>query len=73
MLNGIGDAPHQIGGKVIKVDEDTRKIIYVDTDRVSCMGEWNDHPKVYYTIPPGGEAICRYCETKFRKKEDEPI
>ena len=29
-------------------------IIYVDTDRVFCTGENNDHPKVYYSIPEEG-------------------
>ena len=27
-----------------------------------------DHPKVYYTIPSGGEAVCGYCDIVFRKK-----
>ena len=54
--------------KIIDIPE---TIIYVDTDRVSCTGENNDHPKVYYSIPEGGEAICGYCDIKFRKKKDE--
>jgi uncharacterized Zn-finger protein len=33
------------------------------------MGEQMDHPKVYYTIPDGGEAICGYCDIKFRLKK----
>jgi|TARA_B100000902_G_scaffold289337_1_gene275601 uncharacterized Zn-finger protein len=35
------------------------------------MGEQMDHPKVYYTIPDGGEAVCGYCDIKFRLKKDE--
>lgn len=45
-------------------------IIYVDSNRVKCSGENNDHPLVYYTIPEGGEAICGYCDIKFRKKDE---
>ena len=45
-------------------------IIYCDTNRVWCMGEDMDYPKVYYTIPEGGEAICGYCDIKFRLKEE---
>ena len=47
-------------------------IIYSHTDRVWCMGEDNDHPKVYYTIPYGGEAICGYCDIKFRRIYEIP-
>ena len=46
-------------------------IIEVDSDRVFCMGQANDHPKVYYSIPEGGEAICGYCDIKFRKRKNE--
>ena len=46
-------------------------IIYSHTDRVWCMGEDNDHPKVYYTIPDGGEAICGYCDLKFRRATED--
>jgi len=45
-------------------------IIYSETDRVWCMGEDMDHPKVYYTIPKDGEAICGYCDIKFRLKSN---
>jgi len=46
-------------------------IIYSDTREVSCMGEHNDHPKVYYTIPENGQAVCGYCDIIFRMKEEE--
>ena len=46
-------------------------IIYSETDRVSCMGELNDHPKVYYTIPKGGQVVCGYCDIIFKLKEEE--
>ena len=47
-------------------------IIYTDKDRVWCMGENMDHPKVYYTIPEQGYVKCNYCDIKFmRKKNDE--
>ena len=29
-------------------------IVEVDSDRVSCAGETNDHPKVWYTVPEDG-------------------
>tara|TARA_A100001035_G_scaffold280291_1_gene285245 strand:+ start:617 stop:790 length:174 start_codon:yes stop_codon:yes gene_type:complete len=46
-------------------------IIYVETNRISCTGENDDHPKVYYTIPDGGEAVCGYCDIKYRLKDIE--
>ena len=46
-------------------------IIYSDTREVWCMGEHNDHPKVYYTIPENGQAVCGYCDIIFRMKEEE--
>lgn len=47
-------------------------IIYVSSKQVSCTGEDDDHPKVYYNIPErGGEAVCGYCNIKFRLKEDQ--
>ena len=66
------------GGKKVKRNQKTvgsitqletkEEIKYSDTDRVSCSGENNDHPLVYYTIPEGGYAVCRYCEQKFKRK-----
>ena len=52
-------------------DEDTeiKDEIYTDKERVSCTGE-GDHPLVYYTIPKGGYAVCRYCEQKFKRKPE---
>ena len=35
------------------------------------MGEDNDHPKVYYTIPADGEAVCGYCDLKFRRATED--
>ena len=46
-----------------------KSITYSDTSRVWCMGEDMDHPKVYYTIPDGGEVVCGYCDTIFRLKD----
>ena len=47
-------------------------IIHVDTDRVWCMGENMDHPKVYYSVPDEGYVTCGYCDIKFtRAKEAE--
>tara|TARA_B100000214_G_scaffold352219_1_gene307235 strand:- start:4237 stop:4422 length:186 start_codon:yes stop_codon:yes gene_type:complete len=47
-------------------------IIYVPGNRVSCTGENDDHPKVYYTIPEGGEAVCGYCDIKYRSEDELP-
>ena len=47
-----------------------KTIIESTTDRVRCSGENNDHPLVYYTIPTGGYAVCRYCEQKFKRKPE---
>tara|TARA_B100000902_G_C27175168_1_gene845965 strand:- start:540 stop:707 length:168 start_codon:yes stop_codon:yes gene_type:complete len=46
-------------------------IIYTDKDRVWCMGENMDHPKVYYTVPEEGFVKCNYCDIKFMRKEKE--
>lgn len=46
-------------------------IVYVTKEQVSCTGENNDHPKVYYTLKDG-EAVCGYCNIKFiLNKEDD--
>ena len=50
---------------------ENRTIIYSETKQVWCMGEQMDHPKVYYTIPEDGEAVCGYCDLVFRLKENE--
>ena len=44
-------------------------IVYSDTDKVWCMGEHMDQPKVYYTIPEGGQVVCGYCDIIFKKRE----
>lgn len=46
-----------------------KTIIYVETRRVSCTGESDDHPLVYYTIDESGEAVCNYCDIKFKLRE----
>ena len=33
------------------------KVVYVKEDHISCTGENDDHPKVYYTLK-NGEAVC---------------
>ena len=54
-----------------RVDGYEERIIYSETNKVWCMGEDMDHPKVYYTIPEGGEIVCGYCDIVFRKREEE--
>ena len=56
----------------IMQDDYPETIIYVDTERVWCMGEDMDHPKVYYSVPEQGYVKCNYCDIKFvRKAKDE--
>jgi len=49
------------------------KIIYVQTPRVACSGEDDDHPKVWYTVPEVGKGyvVCGYCDLKFARKLDD--
>ena len=49
--------------------EQPETFIYTEADRVWCMGEHMDHPKVYYTIPEGGQVVCGYCDIIFKKRE----
>jgi len=44
-------------------------IIEVDSDRVSCTGATNDHPKVWYTVPDKGVVVCGYCDIQFKRKQ----
>ena len=56
----------------IMPEEYPETIVYVDTERVWCMGEDMDHPKVYYSVPEQGYVKCNYCDIKFvRKAKDE--
>ena len=43
-------------------------IIEVDSDRVFCMGQANDHPKVWYSVPEEGTVTCGYCDIQFTRK-----
>ena len=47
------------------------KVVYVKEDHISCTGENDDLPKVYYTLNKG-EAVCGYCSIKviFRKDNE---
>ena len=44
-------------------------IIEVDSDRVFCTGESDDHPKVWYSVPEEGVVVCGYCDLQFKRKE----
>jgi len=49
-----------------------QEIIYVTKEQISCTGENDDHPKVYYTLK-SGEAVCGYCNIKYvlvKEKEE---
>ena len=43
-------------------------IIEVDSDKVSCTGATNDHPKVWYSVPDEGYVQCGYCDIMFMRK-----
>ena len=43
-------------------------IIEVDSDRVFCTGESDDHPKVWYSVPEEGVVVCGYCDLQFKRK-----
>lgn len=45
--------------------EISMKIVTVTETQISCSGENDDHPKVYYNLAKNGEAICGYCNIKF--------
>ena len=55
-------------------------IIYTKYPRISCMGQNNDHPKVWYNVPEVGEGyvVCGFCDIKFAREptdswEDETM
>ena len=41
------------------------KEIIVHKKQISCTGEMDDHPMVYYTIDDKGFVICGYCNIKY--------
>ena len=45
------------------------KVVYVKEDLISCTGENDDHPKVYYSLK-NGDAVCGYCNIKFIFRKD---
>ena len=45
--------------------EQPETFIYTESDRVWCMGEDMDHPKVYYSVPAKGFVVCGYCDIKL--------
>ena len=47
-------------------------IIFVPGNKTSCSGEENDHPLVYLSIPEGGQAVCGYCDIKYRSENELP-
>jgi|TARA_B100000035_G_scaffold312572_1_gene324350 uncharacterized Zn-finger protein len=42
-------------------------VIYTEKDRVWCMGEDLDHPKVYYSLPEEGFTRCNYCDIIYTR------
>ena len=44
-------------------------IVEVDSDKVSCTGATNAHPKVWYTVPEDGYIQCGYCDIMFMRKK----
>ena len=47
-------------------------IIFVPGNKISCSGENDDHPLVYLSIPEGGQAVCGYCDIKYRSENELP-
>ena len=52
------------------INKQPETFIYTDKDRVWCMGENMDHPKVYYSVPQKGFVVCGYCDIKFTRDKD---
>ena len=50
--------------------EPPETFIYTESDRVWCMGEHMDHPKVYYSVPEKGFVVCGYCDIKFTRDKE---
>ena len=44
--------------------------VIVDKKEVTCSGELDDHPLVYYKIGKEGFVVCGYCSRKFIYKEN---
>ena len=47
------------------------KEVIVNQRQISCSGEMDDHPKVYYNINKGGFVICGYCNIKYIYEESK--
>ena len=47
------------------------KEIIVHKKQISCTGEMDDHPMVYYTINDEGFVICGYCNIKYIYKDKD--
>jgi|TARA_B100000989_G_scaffold250066_1_gene197750 uncharacterized Zn-finger protein len=45
------------------------KEVVVHERQLSCTGELDDHPKVYYKIGKDGFVVCGYCSIKYIYKE----
>ena len=53
------------------IDGYEERIVYVNGDTAKCSGDNNDHPLTYYKIPHDGFVVCRYCDIKFVRKEED--
>ena len=42
----------------------TQEVI-VNERQISCSGEMDYHPRVYYTINKEGFVVCGYCNIKY--------
>jgi len=48
------------------------KEIVVHKKQISCSGEMDDHPMVYYIISEKNFVVCGYCNVKYvYEKKDE--
>tara|TARA_Y100001973_G_C5085236_1_gene274511 strand:+ start:552 stop:710 length:159 start_codon:yes stop_codon:yes gene_type:complete len=47
------------------------KEIVVHKKQISCSGEMDDHPMVYYTINEKNFVVCGYCNVKYVYEEKD--
>jgi len=47
------------------------KEVTVHKKQITCSGEMDDHPMVYYTIDEKGFVVCGYCNIKYIYKEKD--
>lgn len=41
------------------------EIVLSDKSRVACDGGLLGHPRIFLTLPKGGQVVCPYCSRSF--------